>query len=233
MKPKALAIWLAALWTVAACDGRNPATPDGVPAPTSGPAPGGGAATLSVTIRGQVIDGERGTPVANAGVRIDSVHANGDQWALNPARATVASDAAGAFTLVSQLPSGWHDLLLAVTAEGHEPTHVYVESVSETAVLRMYRVLAVRPGEAVETDVRLSNYVCGWESVLCRRVVVDAGGATVDLELVPLDGQMDVGVFTGDPGTAPYDFKRRLTVQSGEVWIFGDRGRVRLSARRM
>ena len=135
--------------------------------------------------------------------------------------ASVTADENGMFSLTANLPESWREVLLGVAAAGYEPARKYVvPSSSTTAVLEVYCTLTIRPGESIEMRVFLGHYVCGDESVRCRRIVVESAGELVDLEVTPIDGQGDAGLM---PSAVFFDtvFQRRLTVAGGEAWIIG------------
>lgn len=77
----------------------------------------------------------------------------------------------------------------------------------------------------------MGPYDCDDDSWPCRKVFVDLGGAPVDLELIPLDGQFGpgFGLVAGWPDARPPQL--RLTLKTPEVFLYGT-GRVQLRASR-
>ena len=128
------------------------------------------------------------------------------------------------FALTADIPQDWRELWLGVTAVGYEPARVYVSSSTTDAVLRVFRSLTIRPGASIEMRVFLGHSVCGYESHLCRRVLVQSStGEPIDLEAIPADSQRHVGLFAGPEANHPFSvtsYPRRVTVSDGEVWIY-------------
>ena len=218
-----------------ACErGNGPAAPSPPAAPT--PPPPVPPASVPVRVEGRVVDADTEQPIPRAIVTTEGVcYSPGpcpgqvDQ----PSRAT--ADENGLFHLTASLPQHWRELLLGVApGAGYEPTQKYVFPSSATAaVLQVYRTLTIRPGESIQTRVSLGHYVCGWLSFSCRRVVVDSpAGESVDLEVIPADGQADVGLDADGDVFEDHGFPRELTVSGSEVWIVGARVAVTLTARR-
>lgn len=182
----------------------------------------------SVRVEGVVVDADRDERVPGAVVKLVEIFAGFvSQSANNPAWSAIA-DANGAFGFTAVLPSHWQALLLEASRTGYQPLINYVERASAaSALLRVLPILIIRPGESLQTRVFPGGDGCFFESWACRRVIVDARpGDLIDIEVIPADSDATVGV-EGPGSTHPLfpAFNRRITVASGEVWLYGDLGK--------
>lgn len=193
-------------------------------------------AIVNVRVEGRII-GERDEPVPGAVVFAREFCAPG-VCARVPGSPAVSqgADDQGVFVLMVNLPSNWSTVSVQVTRDGFEPTQYFVRSTAATsAVLRLLPMVTIRPGESIETRLFLGTYFCGDEGWICRRIVVESpSGESIDLEVIPVDGQ-DVGLIVGPESTHPLSPTppRRVTMSRGEVWIYGAVGKVTLTARRV
>jgi hypothetical protein len=151
-----------------------------------------------------------------------------------PQPVSTVSDASGAFVLDATFPEDWADLLLGVERAGYESALIYVQPSSTTgATLEVYRTLTIRPGEAMDVQVFLGHYGCGWESHTCRPLVVDSpAGELVDVQVAAAIGDGSFGLAASEePSVVDGVYESRVTVPTGTIWIFG-RGRAVVTARR-
>jgi hypothetical protein len=188
---------------------------------------------IQVVVEGLVIDGDRDVPVSGALVTARGYCAPG--ICTDFAGASGRADEQGAFRFTASLPPAWSELLVDVTREGYELTRIYIRSASATtAGLKLLPSRTIRAGDSIQTSLVFGTYYCGFESWLCRRIVVEApSGEKVDLEVTPLDGQ-SVGFMVGpveNHAISPNPTSV-VTTSSGEVWLYGVAGRVTLTARR-
>lgn len=186
--------------------------------------------TGTVRVQGRII-GERDEPVPFAVVTAICC-------ASGPGTLSQAADDQGAFALMVNLPWNWTYVQLEVTREGFEPTRTGVDPTdAAAAVLRLVPTVTIRPGQSIDTRLFPDTFLCGDEYEQywpCRRIVVEsAAGESMDLEVIPRDGQ-EVGLIVGPPLTHPISPSppRRVTMSSGEVWLYGSEGRVTVRARR-
>jgi hypothetical protein len=142
------------------------------------------------------------------------------------------TDQSGSFVLEWLLPVVWSRVSIGVERDTFLGAQHSVVSRSLTnAVVGLYPERTIRPGELLETQVVAGLSICGEDGWPCRKVFVDLGGAPVDLEVIPLDGQFGslFGLVAGGPyASSP---QLRLTVNTAEVFIY-DTGRVQLRASR-
>jgi len=183
--------------------------------------------TVAVRVDGRVVDLDGDAPVAGAAVT------NGGPIAT--------ADENGAFVLTMDVRPGLRKLLLGVSRDGYEPSKGYVHVSPDTiatVVLRVYQTLTVRPGESIGAGMSaLANAYndCYFlqDDYSCRRIVVESlPGESIEVELVPVDGQDNVGLVAAMQQPAFVSYERRVTVSGGEVWIIGGPGKVTLTARR-
>ncbi len=216
---------LVILLTASSCEGNKPLAP----AP---PAAVGMPEAVAVRVEGVVIDADTEQAVPEA--RVTVVHIRDLHRPLPRPAPSATSDSNGRFVLTGSFSMGWSEMALGVHRDGYEsPVAIYVDPNAAVSTLRVYPTITIRPGESINTHISLGSYVCGWESARCRRIVVaSAGGEAVNLNLIPLDGQKEIGLFPGDPGTWPYDFRHSVQIAKGEAWIIGVPGRVTVAARR-
>jgi hypothetical protein len=210
-----------------ACEGGNGPI---VPTPPPTPVPPN---TIAVHVEGRVIDADRDQPIPGAIVTTVQMCHPGLCAQVDQPTSTTANGN-GMFVLTANLPQDWEELSLHVAAgPAHEPADPYVSpSSARAAVLEVYPTLTIQPGESIRTRAFLKHYVCGWLSVYCRRVVVESpAGESVDLEVIPADGQADVGLHPDGDVFEDHGFPRQLTVSGGEVWIVGAPVAVTLTAR--
>lgn len=192
-------------------------------------------AIVNVRVEGRVIDGDRDEPVPGAVVIPTQVCAPGACVGLNEPAARAVADDQGGFVLTVNLPPAWRELLLSVTRDGYEPTQMYVApAAATTALLRLLPTLTIRSGDSIDTRVLIGTHACGFESWPCRRVVVEPpSGESMDLEVIPADGQ-EVTLVVGPEASHPFtvSIRHQVTMSAGEVWIYGAPGRVTLTAHR-
>jgi hypothetical protein len=215
--------------SLAGCDGSRttPAGPTG--GPTITPAP----TTVSVRLEGKII-GERDEPVPGAVVTTTGFCGPGLCASMAPV-VSQAADGQGNFVLLANLHPQWDQLNVEVTRDGFERTRYFImPNEAKTTVLRLLPKLTIRPGQSFETRLFFGTFNCGDEGWNCRRIVVESPtGESMDLEVIPGDGQ-EVGLIVGPESTHPWSPvpPRRVTMSSGEVWLYGDPGRVRVKAHR-
>jgi hypothetical protein len=196
------------------CDSRDTPLPA---APTAPPIP-----TVSVQLEGVVLD-EGEEPVSGAVVDVEhcrsSVACN-----AGSVNARVTAGDQGRFVLTMNLPADWSELLLNAHAPGYDSTSIYVDPARSTAtMLRLFRTLTIHPGETIQMHTFLGSYVCGFESHLCRRILVESpAGEPLDIDVAQTDGADTVGVDAGPEPLFP-TFSRRVTVSGGDVFIFPGR----------
>ena len=216
--------WVSLVW---ACNSASR------PTPYSPPPPPPAVETIAVQVQGHVINDDRDEPIPGAVVTINQILSGGGYRPPNES-ATATTDMKGEFLLTANLPADWREMRLGITQPGYEPTGIYIRPSEVTnAVLRVYPTLTIRPGESIATHVSLGSYVCGDESVRCRRVVVESlPGESIDLEVSPADRQEEIGLMA-DSVFFSFRFERQVTVSRGVVWIVvGPPARVMLTARR-
>ena len=204
----------------AACEGdRLPPT-----APSPPPGSPGVPSTVAVRVEGRVIDAETREPVTDAAVTLVQFASGNRYRGVSEPGWRATTDATGAFGFTADLPLDWRELLLQVDRDGYERTQIYADANSVNgSELRLLRTLAIRPGQSVDLHVFLGSYVCGFEGHLCRRVLIESAGESMDLEVIPADSQRKVGLFVGPEGTHPFSvtsYQQRVTVSGGEVWIY-------------
>jgi hypothetical protein len=221
---------LVTLLTASGCEGNRPLAPS-PPAP-SPPTVVGMPEAVAVRVEGVVIDADTEQAVSDATVTV--VHIRDLHRPLPRPAPSAISDSNGRFVLTASFSMGWSEMALGVQRDGYEsPVAIYLDPNAAVNTLRVYPTITIRPGESIDTKISLGSYVCGWESARCRRIMVPSfGDEAVNLNLIPLDGQKEIGLFTGDPGTWPYDFRHNVQTSKGEVWIIGAQGRVTVTARR-
>ncbi len=201
----------------------SPSAPTTSSTPTPGPPLPGPQPTPSmadVRIEGRVVDAETETSIGGANVSTDGVCYPGRCGNVDKPT-TAVTGANGTFVLTANIPQDWRELLLNVTGAGYETTKIYVSPpVVMAAELRLLRTLIIRPGESIALRVFTGSYVCGFESNLCRRVLVESPtGESVNVEVVPASSEREAGLFTNQPFTVT-SFPRHVTVPGGEVWIY-------------
>jgi hypothetical protein len=217
--------------TVSGC-GDNAPTPL-APTPLA-PTPLAPTPTPTVTFEGLVLD-EQNQPVEGARITLTHVHPTGPIANVGGTAPRVTADDTGHFTLNLELPANWQQVTLRVDREGYESdTRIFfVRAAPRALLISLYRSLTISPGESIQTTVSLPSFACGLEERPCRRVSVNApSGKLVDIEVIPADGQEDVGLAVGNPHFWPDGLPRQVTVSgSVEVWILvGQLGRVTLRA---
>ena len=196
---------------VCACDSKSPAGP-------SQPDPSPPPSAIAVRVEGRVIDAETEESIPRANVTTSGV-CHPERCGPVDQPTSAVADENGMFVLTANIPQNWRELLLGLTRAGYEPTRVYVTPTSGTE-LRLLRTLTIRPGESIDMRVFLGSYVCGDESHLCRRILLEPStGEPMDLEVIPADSQRDVGLFAKHPFSVT-SYPRRVTVPDGEAWIY-------------
>ncbi len=85
----------------------------------------------------------------------------------------------------------------------------------------------------MEVVLSLSNYVCGWESAFCRRLIVESpAGELIDVEVTPVNRGEEFGLVVGNQDPYVTGYRQRLvTLAGGDVQILG-RGSVMVKASR-
>jgi hypothetical protein len=214
--------FLLVLSAAAGCEGqRTVIAPDPVP--------------VSVRVEGQIIDGENGEPVSVAVATVTEVCTPGGCGPARVSAASAVTDDQGVFRLTTSIPPAWRRLIFKLTRAGYETNVVGVSPDGTTAaVLGLLRTVTIRPGESIETRVLTGFSYCGSESWPCRRIMVESpAGATLDLEVIPIDHLVDIGLVAGERDEEPFpaSLRRRVTMAGGQLWIYGGVGRVTLTAR--
>jgi hypothetical protein len=216
-----------AILVVAAC---SPVTPTATNAPAAGDPT---SRTVAVRLEGQVLDADRQQPIPGASVTTDSVLRASALTRVSLPASSVTDDS-GRFVLNATLPADWSGVVLALARPGYEsPSAVYMTPTSGAETLLMYPTVAIRSGQTIEVVVSLTNYVCGWESAVCRRLIVESpAGELIDVEVTPVNSAEKFGLVVGnqDPFVTGYD-QRLVTLPGGDVQILG-RGRVMVKASR-
>jgi len=192
--------------------------------PTPSPTVATPASTIAVRVEGRVIDGEREAPVPGAIITLTEVTANGRyQQPSQPAPQTTAEDD-GRFVFTLDLSPDWRNITLKVTRGGYDSTRIYLPPTMVTAAdVRVFPTLTIRPGESIDMRVFLGSYVYSDESHLCRRILIESSGESIDVEAVPADAHRDVGLVVGPSVNHPIyvkSYQRRVTVSGGEVWVY-------------
>jgi hypothetical protein len=223
MKIRTLLVLLV-LYTASGCEGtRAPA----------GPTPPAEARTVSARVEGRVIDGDRDLAVQGAIVSPVAVCGPRHCDQVNDPAASVITDDQGRFVLSVILPDGWSRLTVRVTGSGFEPTQDNVTPAQATgAVLRLLSTVTIRAGESIETRVFLGPQFCGGDSWPCRQVFVEApSGVSLDIEVFPSEERV-VTLIVGPEPSHPYEptIQRRVTMPRGELWVYGEVGKVTLTA---
>ena len=169
-------------------------------------------------IEGRVIDADLEKPMPGAHITTVQVCYPGRCGQPDQPYSTVA-DEHGMFRLTANLPHDWENLRLKVVNPGFEPTEMYLKPESAmNAVLRAYRAITIRPGESVQLRV-LFQETCAFESIPCRRIIVEAAvDELVNLEVLPVQAQDSFGVMVEFPINLP-PLQTRLAVRGGAVWI--------------
>ena len=178
-----------------------------------------GPTLFAAQIEGRVIDADHERPIPGALVTTVSVCYPGRCGNVDQPSSTVA-DGNGMFRLAANLPQDWKEVLLRVSNPGYEPTEMYLQSESAmNAVLRTYRAITIRAGESVQLRV-LFQESCAFESIPCRRIVVQASAdESINLEVVPVQTGDAFGVMVEPfPFSIP-PLQTRLTVRGGAAWI--------------
>jgi hypothetical protein len=141
---------------------------------------------------------------------------------------TATSGGDGTFTLPLNLPVGWvgwRGLYFKLTAPpGYDDRYQWFtpQTAEQRPTIRMYRTLAVRPGESIDVRIDSGIVSCGWDGYACRRVLVAASaGNPVELEVVSRESGKGMALGLAMPGY-PYILEpdmsvRRLLVPPGGV----------------
>ena len=180
-------------------------------------------APVTVNVRGRVIDVDSDKPLPRAAVTPFSVCAPGVpslcQDLIPPASSSTA-DANGVFTLSVNIPKNWTVLHFRISRDGFEPGNDLVQRAEATdARLWVAPTLTIGPGESLTIPRFLHSWRCGWEEILCRRIMVSASpDKPADVEVVGVEGQ-SVGISNS---RAPFGFPSdsQVTVSGGELWIY-------------
>jgi hypothetical protein len=189
------------------------------------------AGTAAAVVQGRVLDVDDRGPVAGAVIAIERVGVPGWFRDLHPQVITTA-DGNGEFALSADLPSNWGELSLKASRNGYEAaSEVYIYRATGSVVLTLARTLTLVAGRPLEAHLGNSSS-CGDEGESCRRIVVPSE-APIEVELTPLAGQRLVGLsLTSNYYSFGGTYQQRVTVSNGEVWIVGEPGPVRLTARK-
>lgn len=223
------ALVLAIVFCTAGLGCEQPVAPLAPLAPLP-PPPAPAPVLIVADLAGQVIDADTGDPVPGAVVTA-AAH-------LGPGTSAV-TDGSGAFRLEPRVREDWQAVTVVVARDGYESTQSWVQRSTSKVVLGMYPTLTLRPGESLQVRVHLSTYFCSFSALddilgntrHCRRVAIESAGEPVEVELVPPAGP-DNGVELQADAYTP-EFKRRVTVTGGGVWIVGSASSpVTLTARR-
>ena len=175
---------------------------------------------VDVNVQGRVIDADRDRGVVNAVVTPSAYCTPRSCPDLrNPPAPSATAGANGVFNLVANIPKTWTVLHLRITRDGFEPVHDLVRPYEVTAAqLWVSPTLTLSAGESLTISKFLFDSTCGWEDILCRRVLVRASpDGPVDVEVTGGDGQ-NFGI-----SSSAGEFKlpsRQVTVSSGEVWVY-------------
>ena len=191
---------------------------------------------VRVEFGGRVVNADAGGPVGNVRVSVSSVGFRSREpagWSDPKDTATSAGD--GTFTLPLNLPMGWINVDLRLTAPpGYDDTNRQFQptTVADRPAIRMYQTIVIRPDESIDVRVDSDIVSCGFagEAGPCRRVLV--GGSSddpVELEVVPDDNSKPMALSPDDWGSMPV--RRLLVPPSGSPYILGA-GTARLTARR-
>lgn len=194
--------------------------------PTSGPEP---TPSIAVVIQGRVLDVDDQGPVAGAVIATANVGVSGSFRTLDPQALTTA-DGNGDFALSANVPADWTALTLKASRDGFEAAmEVYVERSTGTApALTLSRTITLVTGRSLDVHLGQTS-LCG-DDEPCRRVVVQSD-TPVEVALTPLAQQRTVGLSL-TPTFYVATHQQRVTVSQSEVWIVGEPGPVRLTARR-
>ena len=120
---------------------------------------------------------------------------------------------------MASIPKTWTVLHFRITRDGFEPVHDLLHPNEVTgAQLWVSPTLAISAGESLTISKFLFQQTCGWEEILCRRVLVRASpGGAIDLEVTGGDGQ-NFGI-SNTPGEFVFP-PRQVTVSGGDVWVY-------------
>ena len=187
---------------------------------------------VRVEFGGRVVNADAGGPVG--GVRV-SLYSVGGPGNIPHIANTATSGGDGTFTLPLNLPMGWINVDLRLTAPpGYDDTNRQFQptTVADRPAIRMYQTIVIRPDESIEVRVDSDIVSCGFagEAGPCRRVLV--GGSSddpVELEVVPDDSSKPMALSPDDWGSMPV--RRLLVPPGGSPHVIGA-GTARLTARR-
>jgi hypothetical protein len=210
---------LLAVVVCGACE-REPRIPPMSASSPTAPSPGPSGPTLvAAQIEGRVIDADLEEPIPGARVTTVQVCYPGRCGPADQPYSTVANEN-GMFRLTANLPQDWGELRLKVTNPGYEPTEMYLRPESAmNAVLRAYRAITIRSGESVHLRV-LFQESCAFESIPCRRIIVEASaGELIDLEVSPVETRDLFGVMVEPFPISLPPLQTQLTVRGGATWI--------------
>ena len=221
VRPRGAELFLLMILCAAAlgCDANR--TPTG---PTPSPTVATPASTIAVRVEGRVIDGDREAPVPGAIITLAEVTADGRYQQPNQPAPQTGADDDGMFVLTLDLAPRWRNITLEVTRDGYDSTRIYVTPTEVMAAdVRVLPTLTIRPGESLDMRVFLGSYVCSDESHLCRRILIESSGESIDIEVVAAGADRDVGLVVGPTVNHPIyvrSYQRRVTVSGGEVWVY-------------
>jgi hypothetical protein len=176
-----------------------------------------------VPVEGQVLDADRQQPIAGVVVTTEQVGIPGAYIRPSSPVSTVTDDE-GRFVLNAVLPPDWRELLVGLARSGYESTAVYTTRTGQVigGGFAMYPTITLRPGDAIEVSLWLGHYVCGFESWMCRRLLVESpSGRLVDVEVSPVNSGEQFGLVVGDKDPAFFTPERLLTLPGGEVRVLG------------
>jgi hypothetical protein len=233
-----VAVAVAVLAQMAVASACSPTAPSPPPAPNPGttenpPTPPVPQPPPNAVVEGQVLDADRQQPISGVTVTTEQVGIPGAY--VRPASpVSTVTDDAGRFVLNAVLPPDWRELLVGLVRSGYESTAVYTTRTGQIigGGYAMYPTISLRPGDAIEISLWLGHYVCGFESWMCRRLLVEStpSGRLVDVEVSPLNSGQQFGLVVGDKDPAFFAPERLVTLPGGEVRVLGE-GRVMVRTR--
>jgi len=165
-----------------------------------------------VQMAGRVVDAESGASLAGVVLVFRNCGIGGACSTVS-----TSTDAAGAFDVSLKSPSGAFTQV-ALNEQGYESSEMSVPHSGGTGlVLKMFRTITLRPGDSVPLEVFDGSSPCGFESALCRRLIVDSSGQPVDVEVIPEAG--DAALLASIPFSFPPTLPHRLTTTGGDLWL--------------